>query len=257
MDKKITAQFIILTFCIMAATWGLCVVAGKFGVTVGEYSNHLWIYLPYMLGGWSPTIASYIVLKKNKKVSGLKQWLKNVFNVKNSAIQYLFVVFMISLFFGSQIIITGLKEMQPIYMLIAFLPVMLVGGGLEEAGWRYILQPELDKKYGFVLSSIITAIIWFAWHIPLFYIPGTNQHEALNLWMFAIGVLGLTFSFGAIRKVSGSVFLAVLAHSMTNAGWSTFIFPRTWLGTIVSTVLLVAVSTTVVFVNNHKMKSHT
>lgn len=162
---------------------------------------------------------------------------------------------MVALFFASQILVSGLTEMQPIYMFLVFLPVMLVGGGLEEVGRRYILQPELSKKYGFILSAVITAVIWFAWHIPLFYIPGTSQYET-NLWMFAVSVLGLTFSIGAIRKISGSVFLAVLAHSMTNAGYSVFIYPKTWLGTIVMVVVMIAVSTIAVCVYNPKNKSH-
>lgn len=48
------------------------------------------------------------------------------------------------------------------------LPGSLVIDGLEEAGWMYILKPELDKEYGFVLSSIFTGTIWIFWHIPLF-----------------------------------------------------------------------------------------
>lgn len=41
------------------------------------------------------------------------------------------------------------------------IPMMFVGGGLEEAGWRYILQPELEKKYSFTVSTIIVSIIWW------------------------------------------------------------------------------------------------
>lgn len=67
----------------------------------------------------------------------------------------------------------------PIYMFFLSLPGNLIIGGLEEAGWMYILQPELDKKYGFVLSSVFVGIIWVLWHIPLFFIPGTNHGEGL------------------------------------------------------------------------------
>lgn len=39
------------------------------------------------------------------------------------------------------------KNGAPIYAIVFMIPMMLLGGGLEEAGWRYILQPELEKKY--------------------------------------------------------------------------------------------------------------
>ena len=42
-------------------------------------------------------------------------------------------------------------------MIIIILPMMLVGGGNEEVGWRMILQPELEKKFNFNIATIITA----------------------------------------------------------------------------------------------------
>ena len=32
-------------------------------------------------------------------------------------------------------------------MLIPLIPAMIVGGGLEEAGWSIITFPELNKKF--------------------------------------------------------------------------------------------------------------
>jgi len=89
----------------------------------------------------------------------------------------------------------------------------------------------------------------------LFYIPGTGQAESIDIWMFAVGVLGMSFSFGAIRKITGSVFLAVLAHTMTNAGYEVFNLSFTWKGAIITTLTLVAVSIISVLFHNKKQKS--
>jgi membrane protease YdiL (CAAX protease family) len=100
-----------------------------------------------MLGGFSPTIASYIALKKNNVVTGFKQWLKNVFSFKASPFFYLFVFILFVIPCITRIFIyPGLDDMSPLYMFFALLPAMIIGGGVEEAGWRYILQPELEKK---------------------------------------------------------------------------------------------------------------
>ena len=77
------------------------------------------------------------------------------------------------------------KNGAPIYAIVFMIPMMLLGGGLEEAGWRYILQPELEKKYNFIISTLSVSIIWWLWHLPLFYIQGVAQNE-LNYFAFGI-----------------------------------------------------------------------
>lgn len=97
----------------------------------------------------SSTIASYFALKKNGVVSGIKDWLKKLFDVKQKFCFYAITILVIILSFVLQCMIVGFEIGMPIYSIVLLLPVMLIGGGLEEAGWRMILQPELEKKYRF------------------------------------------------------------------------------------------------------------
>ena len=55
--------------------------------------------------------------------------------------------------------------------------VTFAGGGNEELGWRGLLQPALEKKFSFPLATVITALVWVAWHLPLWLIPGTSQSQ--------------------------------------------------------------------------------
>jgi membrane protease YdiL (CAAX protease family) len=207
-----------------------------------------------MFGGFSPTIASYITLKRNKEITGFREWLKNLFTLKINVKYYIFVIFLYSIIPIMFIFIhPGLEKMEPIYMFFVMLPVMIIGGGLEEAGWRYILQPELDKNFNYILSSVIVAPIWAVWHLPLFFIPGVSQYGT-NFGIFAIGVVGLTFVLGAIRKITGSVFLCVLFHSMVNAGYGTFIITQTLVRNIIGAIVLIIVSVMSVFINKKRAR---
>jgi membrane protease YdiL (CAAX protease family) len=245
MNKKLVSQFLLLTFSIMTISWCSLAFLGQFGIFV---NNYFWLYIPYMIGGFSPTIASYIALKKNKEITGFKDWLKNIFTLKINVKYYIFVIFLYSIIPIMFILVQpGLEKMEPIYMFFVMLPVMIIGGGLEEAGWRYILQPELDKKFKYILSSVIVAPIWAIWHLPLFFVPGLSQYGT-NFGIFAIGVVGLTFVLGAIRKITGSVFLCVLFHSMVNAGYSTFIITQTLVRNIIGTIVLIIISVLSVFI---------
>ena len=37
---------------------------------------------------------------------------------------------------------------------------MIVGGGLEEIGWRGFLQSALQKRFSELFSTIIVSVIW-------------------------------------------------------------------------------------------------
>jgi len=131
MNKKLVIQFTALTMAITVVCWGGMVALSQLEIMLDD---HWWLYIPFMLGGLSPTIASYIVLKRNNQVTGFKEWLKNVFNAKSHIGQYLFVVLIFGVYFTIYILVSGLDEIAPFYMFFVMLPVMVVGGGLEEAG---------------------------------------------------------------------------------------------------------------------------
>lgn len=256
-DKKITVQFTVLTFCIAYLVSGALIALGPFGYTVHNWVHSLQQFamnVPFAIYILSPAIASYIVLKKNNKIVNGKEWLKTVFYAKNKISLYLFVVAGLGLYFLIHLAISGRTEMGlPFYTFFLSLPGCLIIGGLEEAGWMYILQPGLYKKYGFVLSSIFTAVIWTLWHVPLFFIPGTNHGEGLiNFGMFAVQLLSFRFFNGAIYTISGKgrVFMSVLFHTMFNAASPIFgSLTKTWAGTIAANagIILVSIITVVIY----------
>ena len=244
MNKKIVFQFIALTFLIAVLSWGICTLSGSFGYTV---KNAQWLYVFVAFCAFSPTIASYVVLKKNNEVNGFKEWLKNIFTVKCSLRSYLFVLILCVVFLIPQIIF-GSEEVQPFYMFFALLPATLIFGGIEEAGWRYVLQPELDKKFRLILSSIIVAVIWASWHI-LVFLPQGRIESIPWFALFAIDILGQSFALGAIIRITKSVFLCVLFHTLTNAGSGVFNTAETLYGSVLAACLLIVISLLSVFIH--------
>lgn len=211
--NKLIKTYLSLTFLIMLVCWGACMLCSLNGISMND--NKL-LYLPYLIGGLSPTIASWFSLRRAGEVAGFKDWLKNVFDFRHSILSYLMVVVMAVLYILPQCLICGYETRAPIYAIIVMIPAMIVGGGLEEAGWRYILQPELEKKLPFAAATVIVAVIWWLWHLPLFFIQGVSQYGQSFLG-FGFGVLGLAFALASIRKTTGSVWLCVLFHSLVNS----------------------------------------
>jgi len=249
--KKTTVPFLALTFLIAVVTWGICTIFGLFGFNI---ENASWLYIFVALCAFSPTIASYIVLKRKNEVNGIKEWLKTAFSFKCPLRFYLLVVMLIIVYYLPLAIITGLDEAKPFYMFFALIPLVLIGGGIEEIGWSYVLRPELNKKFGLILSSLIVGLIWAVWHIPVFLTQG--RIESLSWFgLFTISCIGLSFALGAIMRITKNVFLCVLFHTMSNAVSGTlFEYSDSLFGTVLSSGLLIAVSIIVVFIFEKNVK---
>lgn len=255
--SKLNKNYLSLTFLIMLACWGICLLCSLNGTSMND--NKL-LYLPYLIGGVSPAIASYFSLKRGGEVAGFKDWLKNVFDFKHSILSYLVVVVMAVLFILPQCLICGYEARAPVFAIIVMLPAMIAGGGLEETGWRYILQPELKKKLPFTVSAMIVGIIWWLWHLPLFFIQGVAQYGQ-NFFGFGIGVLGLTFALASIRKNTGSVWLCVLFHSLVNSLSGIYeinggIFGGIGAGNVTAAIILILCSCALTEINNKKKIFH-
>ena len=239
-NRKLFTDHLIITFSIAGLCWGLCIILGINGITKDKHS---WINIPYGLGAFSTTIASYIVLKKNSKVTGFKDWLRHIFDFKHNILSYLLVIALAVLHSLLMSLIGGYEKAAPIYMILLMIPIMLIGGGLEEAGWRYITFPELDKKLGFPIAAFVTSIIWAVWHLPLFCIPGVNQYGK-NFLGFTITVIGVSFALATIRKVTGSIWLCALFHMIVNAVPESIRYDiyGSFLASTITTIVLIIVS---------------
>jgi membrane protease YdiL (CAAX protease family) len=95
------------------------------------------------------------------------------------------------------------------------LPLFIIGGGLEEIGWRGYLQPKLEKVTNYLVSVLIVGVIWSIWHLPLWLISGTVQ-SALPFTAYTILAIILSFSFSTLYKYTKNIFLCVLSHAFFN-----------------------------------------
>ncbi len=88
----------------------------------------------------------------------------------------------------------------------------------EEIGWRGFLVPELAKQMSFTKLSLLSGVIWAAWHSPLLlfadYNAGTNRWYALGC--FSVMVIALSFIFAWLSLKSGSLWTAALLHASHN-----------------------------------------
>ncbi|MGE7091852.1 CPBP family intramembrane glutamic endopeptidase [Lysinibacillus sp. NPDC048646] len=112
--------------------------------------------------------------------------------------------------------------MNPLYLALIELPIMIIGGGLEEIGWRGFLQPTLQKRWSSFTSTIIVGVIWAIWHLPLWFVVGSNQMNMNFLWL-PLSALALSFLLTVIYLSTKSIFLCIIFHAFINSLWDVFI----------------------------------
>lgn len=115
-----------------------------------------------------------------------------------------------------------------LWMLAPQLAIMLtVGGGQEEIGWRGWLHPRLRTRFGLWTTPLLVGSIWFCWHLPLWWMPGSIQTH-IPMVTFAMMTIGLSMLMArALETSKGGAAVAIWLHALNNlaAGWFIFITP--------------------------------
>jgi CAAX amino terminal protease family. len=111
---------------------------------------------------------------------------------------------------------------------------------MEEAGWRWLLQPELEKMFPFSIAALITSFVWSFWHLPLFFIKGSSQ-SGISFFAFMVLVIGVSFALATVYGYSKNIWLCVLMHCCLNAFPTSFEFKQDLsINTGISIVLVVS-----------------
>lgn len=86
----------------------------------------------------------------------------------------------------------------------------------EEYGWRYYLQPLLQRRFGLIRGTIILGVIWGLWHLPLdlfYYSPGYALQSIAAHQVTCI-TLGVFFAFAYMS--TGNIWVPVILHFVNN-----------------------------------------
>ena len=117
-------------------------------------------------------------------------------------------------------IFNGLPRIGP---LLVWAALVFINGIGEETGWRGFVLPRLRERHGLVGSSLLLALIWGAWHIPLFAILETFRgFNAGTLIGFLIGLACGSLVLAWLYEYTGASILATAVwHGTYNVAAAT------------------------------------
>ena len=211
--KKI-CHYLILTFAITYLFWGFDIVLSCLGLYEHPAYNVGIVF--YVIAACAPSIAVFIFWQKGPDKKGIRCFLKNVFGFQAPVIELSLLVVFLLIRFGIPFLFGEVRITGNWWQVVVFIPIMFLFGGFEEVGWRGYLQPLLEKRFGFIIATLVNWAIWIVWHIPLCFIKGTYQYSGSYMW-FAISLLGSAFSLAALHRVIGSIMPCILFHAIGNA----------------------------------------
>ena len=225
MTGRIPLRFFVVTFLWSWAIWVPLALAGL-GVFRLDMDLLTLLAIPAaMLGAFGPAVGACVAVWTLEGRAALTAFLKRFLSLRFGWKAWLAMFVVVG---GVNVVAYYLPELWGIDRPPMLVPTVLVfpiywllmvflGGGQEEVGWRgYILEP-LEARFGLWGGNVVLALVWTAWHGPLWFIPGTTQ-PTMPVVPFAIGLIGLSFFFSWVMKASGGRPMAgLMVHGTVNA----------------------------------------
>jgi uncharacterized protein len=181
---------------------------------VSDVKGPWWAIALFLTGGFVPSLMGIFLTWKKQGIAGVRFLGKSIFQFKLGWRWYL-ITFLI--------IITGTVGQLTINKLLghtfngdiffaqlgSFLPLLIIGPLSEEIGWRGYALPRLQTRWNPLASSLIIGLVWGLWHLPLFMMIGTSQHE-----------IGIPFISFVIGMMANSIFYTWLYNNTKMSLWS-------------------------------------
>ncbi|MEW9183608.1 CPBP family intramembrane glutamic endopeptidase [Bacillus mycoides] len=212
-------RYVIRTFIFTWILWGLLISLIKLNITT---FGTLLAMILFVFGGIMPAIVAISLKKKYGSKEEFRVFIKNIVNPRHHFVWYVLIVVLAFISCYLPTIFGGATMQKPLYVALLSFPTMIVGGGLEEIGWRGFLQPALQKKNSAFFSTVIVSVIWAIWHWPLWFIPGTNQTQR-DFIAFIITTIAVSFLLTTIFNATKSIFMCLIFHALLNSFWSVYV----------------------------------
>ena len=86
----------------------------------------------------------------------------------------------------------------------------------EEYGWRYYLQPFLQKRFGLRGGVLLLGLVWGIWHLPvdLFYYTQDSQFMMVLTQHVTCVTLGIFFAYAYMK--TNNIWVPVILHYLNN-----------------------------------------
>jgi uncharacterized protein len=186
---------------------------------VSNVKGPVWAIVLFIVGGFVPSLTAIILTWKLEGLSGLQRIGRSLIKFNIGWRWYLAIILIVILGTAGQLLIIHLLGQtfdSSIFLaqLGNAIPLIILGPLSEEIGWRGYALDRLQTKWDALTSSLIIGLVWSLWHLPLFFLVGTSQHElSIPFIGFAAGIMATSVLYSWLHNnTQSSIWTAVFFH---------------------------------------------
>ena len=142
------------------------------------------------------------------------------------------------------------------FLLLVSLTIGSLSALLEEIIWRGNFHYYLRKKYSFMQTAIIIALLWSSWHLPIaiFYKNYEFQLVGILSYLSLLFILSIILTY--TREYGGSVISPAILHGMFNVFYLTDVVQNKWDASLIELIkfTLLAIVLGTMYLILHKVK---
>jgi membrane protease YdiL (CAAX protease family) len=177
----------------------------------------------YLLGVFAPSLVALALTARARGRAGTLALLRRTIKWSVSARWYVFAVgYMVTIKLAAALLHRIAAGAWPVFgqesvyiMAIAIVFSTPVQAG-EEIGWRGYALPRLSAHLGLSGASIVLGVIWACWHLPFFFISGTDKSgQSFPLYLLSATALSVAMAW-LYWRTGGSLLLTMLMHAAVN-----------------------------------------
>jgi len=213
-------------------------------LTQQDYQESPLLLSLMFLGVFGPGIAGIMMTYREQGKEGRRDFWRRIFDFRR--ISFKWYVLIILLFPALQIISIGINHWlggeppefafikkaltMPAGVLIIVI-LYLLQSTLEELGWRGYMLDRLQSIWKPLTSSLVLGVFHAFWHLPLFFVVGTNQSRYLSSIDFSIFIAFVVassiYSTWCYNDNHRSTLATILLHTVANLALDVFMLPGT------------------------------
>ncbi len=232
-------------------------------LTRQDYRTSTLLFLATFIAVFGPGLAAIVLIYRADDQQARHDYWRRAFDIRR--IQVHWIVFMLLLWPGLHLLANGLSNMlgsevpiselvrgianqpllAPVTVILYFLQALL-----EDLGWRGYMLEKILKGWTPVKAALLVGLFHAFWHLPFFFIVGTNQIKiglGFNFWLFVAQAVAFSvFATWCYVDNHHSTMAAILIHTIANLSNDIFNYQvgttKFWLYTLLMVVGAILVS---------------